>query len=81
MGDAVTAAGGDLAGMQIHPGRVPTVKGDDGSPRSRAHDGRASPRSRRAGVTDFRVQLPVPAGDAATERYREVVAAFRAVAA
>jgi probable F420-dependent oxidoreductase len=80
MAEAVAAAGGDLTGMQI-TGRVPTVKGDDGSPDlARTMD--AVPALAEAGVTDFRIAVPVPTElDAATERFAEVVAAFRAVAA
>jgi probable F420-dependent oxidoreductase len=77
MREAVAAAGGDGASMQV-AGTLPVVRGEDGIDLE-ATMGRVPPLV-EAGVTDFRAWVPVPREyDAAVDALRELVEGFHAV--
>ncbi|MDT3442253.1 MULTISPECIES: TIGR03619 family F420-dependent LLM class oxidoreductase [unclassified Pseudofrankia] len=80
MRDAVAAFGRDPAELQV-AGTLPTVADKDGTPAIEpTMEGVAA--LVEAGVTDLRVQLPVPDGAKAAEEYlAEWVAGFRAATA
>jgi probable F420-dependent oxidoreductase len=76
--EALEAAGRETRGFQV-TGYLPMQKGEGGIDLERSME--AVPGMVEAGVTDFRVMLPIPAElDAATDYLSSVVAIFRKAA-
>jgi probable F420-dependent oxidoreductase len=79
MREAVAAAGGDGAGIQV-AGTLPSVRRDDRTIDLDATMERVGPLV-DAGVTDFRAYVPAPSGyDAAVDYLRDIADAFHAAA-
>jgi probable F420-dependent oxidoreductase len=79
MREAVAAAGGDAAGIQV-AGTLPSVRRDDRTIDLDATMERVGPLV-DAGVTDFRAYVPVPSGYvAAVEYLRDIADAFHGAA-